>query len=172
MKVLMQNRFDMFDCGYGDRVHFLNVYEHLVKLGVDVDYALDLTPDVSQYDVVHLFNISRSDTYFQLLNAKKYKKPVVLTPINISVKLIEELTKREGLNARDKLLGFVKNSPILKDVALSIKFRHPVQRRSKALEYNTKAFLRAQKKVLQHIDYICPGSRDRKSTRLNSSHYS
>lgn len=154
----MQNRFDMFDTGYGDRIHFLNLYEHLKKIGVDVAYSLEVHPDVSEFDLVHLFNISRADTYFQLLNAKKYQKPVVLTPIHISVKLINDLARVYGVGVRDTLLTFIKSNRLLKQLSLSIKFRDQAQRRAKSLEYNTEKFCDAQKHILATADFLCPGS--------------
>ncbi|MBN1482178.1 glycosyltransferase [candidate division KSB1 bacterium] len=154
----MQNRFDMFDTGYGDRVHFLNLYQHLKKLGVDVDYSLELTPDVSGYDLIHLFNISRSDTYFQMQHAKKFNKNVVLTPINISVKLVADLAQRQGCGAGDRLAALVKKNRLMREMALAIKFRRPAHRRVKSLEYDTNKLFNAQKQILQNIDYMCPGS--------------
>jgi len=82
MKILMQNRASTFSIPGGDTVQMVKTKEYLEKLGVSVDINLDLEPDVSKYDVVHLFNILRvQETYIQILNARRYKKPVVVSNI-------------------------------------------------------------------------------------------
>jgi glycosyltransferase involved in cell wall biosynthesis len=82
MRVLIQNRPDAFDISGGDTVQMMKTAQYLKKLGVDVDISLEPTPDLSNYDIVHLMNITRvTFTYTQLKNAKKQRKKVVLSPI-------------------------------------------------------------------------------------------
>jgi glycosyltransferase involved in cell wall biosynthesis len=78
----MQNRPDAFEVFGGDSVQTLKTAEYLKKLGVHVDISLELAPKLDDYDIVHLMNITRvTFTYAQLMNAKKQKKKVVLSPI-------------------------------------------------------------------------------------------
>lgn len=82
MRVLLQNRPDAFDVFGGDSVQMIKTAEYLRKLGVRVDISLDLAPNVHDYDIIHLMNLTRvSFTHTQLRNAKRHKKKVVLSPI-------------------------------------------------------------------------------------------
>ena len=82
MKVLMQNRISALSIPGGDTVQMRKTQEYLERLGIEVDINLDLEADISKYDLVHLFNLNRiHETYIQLLNAKRYNKPVVLSTV-------------------------------------------------------------------------------------------
>ena len=72
MKVLFQSRTNLFEAPGGDMVQMLKTKEFLEKLGVQIDISLDFEPDLSGYDLVHLFNLMEpQDIYRQMLNAKK-----------------------------------------------------------------------------------------------------
>jgi len=89
MKVLIQNRPDALEVFGGDSVQMLKTAEYLKKLGAHVDISLELTPNLDDYDVVHLMNITRvTFTYAQLKNAKKQGKKVVLSPIYWNTKKV------------------------------------------------------------------------------------
>ena len=72
MKVLFQTRTNLFEAPGGDMVQMLKTKEFLEKLGIKVDISLELEPDLTGYDLVHLFNLMEpQDIYIQMLNAKK-----------------------------------------------------------------------------------------------------
>lgn len=82
MKILMQIRSNAYTLSGGDTIQMLKTKEYLEKRGHRVDISLELEPDLSDYDVIHLFNITRvQETFFQIQNAKKQNKPVVLSTI-------------------------------------------------------------------------------------------
>lgn len=82
MKVLFQTRTNLFDAPGGDLVQMLKTKENLEKLGVTVDISLEFSPNLDQYDIVHLFNLMEpQDIYRQMLNAKKQNKKIVLSTI-------------------------------------------------------------------------------------------
>jgi len=82
MKVLFQSRKTLFSVPGGDTIQIMKTAEYLRKLGCHVDISTDLEPDVSKYDVIHLFNLMRpQEIYIQALNAKKYQKKVALSTI-------------------------------------------------------------------------------------------
>lgn len=82
MKVLFQSRTNLFQAPGGDCVQMLKTKEYLERLGIIVDISLEFEPDLSTYDLVHLFNLMEpQDIYPQMMNAKKHKKPVVLSTI-------------------------------------------------------------------------------------------
>jgi glycosyltransferase involved in cell wall biosynthesis len=78
----MQNRPDAFQVMGGDTIQMMKTAQYLRKLGIHVDISLELVPKLDNYDIIHLMNITRVKfTYAQLINAKKQKKKVVLSPI-------------------------------------------------------------------------------------------
>jgi len=82
MKVLFQSRTNLFDAPGGDMVQMLKTKEFLEKLGVTVDVSLEFEPDLTDYDLVHLFNLMEpQDIYRQMINAKKQNKKIALSTI-------------------------------------------------------------------------------------------
>ncbi len=91
----MQSRVDLFDRPGGDTIQLKKTKEELKKLGVEVAVSLELQPDVSGYDIVHLFNLDRChETYLQAENAKKQGKKVALSTIHHCFSEIEEYEKK------------------------------------------------------------------------------
>lgn len=82
MKVLFQSRTTLFSVPGGDTVQLIKTSEFLRALGVEVDISTELEPDLSNYDLVHLFNLMRpQEVFLQALNAKKQGKRVALSTI-------------------------------------------------------------------------------------------
>lgn len=160
MRILMQNRFDLFTTGPGDRAHFLGVYEHLKKYGIEVDYSLELSPNLAKYDLVHLFNITRTDTYFQALNARKWNKPIILTPIYIPTDSADRFLNKQNvkLDIKDKIKNIIKKNSVFKELALFLLYRHKNARGVKSLEYNGPKFYNCQKQIFKIVNLITPGS--------------
>lgn len=82
MKILLKSRADLLKKPGGDTTQVLKTSEYLKKFGISTDVSIKLEEDLKNYDLVHLFNITRpQETYLQYLDAKKQNKPVILTPI-------------------------------------------------------------------------------------------
>lgn len=82
MRILMQNRIDAFRIPGGDTIQMTRTKEYLERLGVQVDISVELAPNLTSYDVVHLFNLTRiHETYFQCMNAARANKCIVLSTI-------------------------------------------------------------------------------------------
>jgi len=82
MKVLFQSRTNLYQAPGGDLVQMLKTKEFLEKLGVEVDVSIELEPDLSGYDFVHLFNLMEpQDIYLQMLNARRQNKKIALSTI-------------------------------------------------------------------------------------------
>lgn len=82
MKVLFQTRTNLFEAPGGDMVQMLKTKEFLEKRGIHVDISLAFEPDLTDYDLVHLFNLMEpQDIYRQMINAKKQNKKIVLSTI-------------------------------------------------------------------------------------------
>lgn len=82
MRVLFQTRTNLYTAPGGDLVQMLKTKEFLERQGVTVAISLELEPDLSGYDLVHLFNLMEpQDVYLQFRNAKRQGKRVVLSTI-------------------------------------------------------------------------------------------
>ncbi|KNZ70048.1 group 1 glycosyl transferase [Thermincola ferriacetica] len=91
LKVLFQNRPDAFDILGGDTIQMMKTREQLIKLGIEVNVCLDDEPDVSQYDLIHIFNIQTAEYGLkQLRNAKRYGKPVVVSTIYWDLRYVNQ----------------------------------------------------------------------------------
>ena len=82
MRILLQNRTDLLSAVAGDTVQVEKTREALAAFGVDVELSGAAEPDLTGFDLVHLFNIMPvRETYRQFRNAKRQRKKVVLSPI-------------------------------------------------------------------------------------------
>lgn len=82
MRVLFQIRLNHADQSGGDTVHATRTSEELAALGVEADVSGELAPDLSAYDLVHLFNTELVEpTFRHTLRARAAGLPIVLTPI-------------------------------------------------------------------------------------------
>ncbi|MCK9150781.1 glycosyltransferase [Methanobacterium alcaliphilum] len=101
MKVLFQSREDLFDVVGGDTIQLLRTKEFLENLGVEIDLKTDFNPDLKDYDLVHLFNITRvHETYLHSLNCQRQNKPMVLSPIYWD---FDEMLRTTGSKLRHRL---------------------------------------------------------------------
>ncbi|HOP74595.1 MAG TPA: glycosyltransferase family 4 protein [Bacillota bacterium] len=82
MRILMQNRVTSRHAIAGDTIQMRKTGEYLRKLGLEVVFDFTLEPDVSGFDLVHLFNtIPIEDTYQQFRNAKRNRAKIVLSTV-------------------------------------------------------------------------------------------
>jgi glycosyltransferase involved in cell wall biosynthesis len=81
-RVAFLSRTTLFSVPGGDTTQIVQTAAALRQRGVEVDISTQLEPDLSRYDVVHLFNLMRpQEVYLQALNAKKQGKKVALSTI-------------------------------------------------------------------------------------------
>ncbi len=91
MKVLMLGRLGLLKGGGGDFVQIDNTAKELRKLGIEVDIKEGLNVDVKPYGIVHIFQLDwNAENYFYAKKAKKYNKPIVLSPIHHSVEEVKK----------------------------------------------------------------------------------
>lgn len=82
LRVLIQNRPDSSENPGGDTIQMEQTASFLRRLGHQVDISLDLQPDLSSYDLVHLSNLTRPfETLLQAENARGLGKPYILNAI-------------------------------------------------------------------------------------------
>jgi glycosyltransferase involved in cell wall biosynthesis len=104
LKVLFQTRTTLFLVPGGDTTQVERTADALTRQGCSVDISLELAPALADYDVVHLFNLSRpQEIYVQALNARRAGKKVVLSTIHVNYDEFE-------LRARTGVSGFIARS--------------------------------------------------------------
>ena len=118
MKILMQSRKNFYSLKGGDTVQLLKTKAELEKMGIEVDISLEFEPDLSEYDLVHLSNVTRiQETYLQVKNAVKQKKPIALSTIywpmeefekNGQVGIRKLINENLSIDAEEKLKAFVR----------------------------------------------------------------
>ncbi len=82
MRVLVQIRPDYERRAGGDTVQAGQTVAELRPLGVEADLSGALAPDLTAYDLVHVFNTQAIDAPLrQAIHARNWGRPVVLSPI-------------------------------------------------------------------------------------------
>ncbi|MBQ8364393.1 MAG: glycosyltransferase [Bacteroidaceae bacterium] len=155
MKVLFQSRKTLFTAPGGDTTQILKTKEYLEKSGVTVDISLELTPDVSAYDIIHVFNLMRpQELYLQVKNAKKYGKKVALSTIYGPY---EEYEKK----ARGGILQFINKFLSI----TQIEYLKVIARAVLNFEFSKGTFIyllnghkRLQRKIIKMVDVFLPNS--------------
>ncbi|MED3964051.1 glycosyltransferase [Niallia taxi] len=156
LRILMQNRRDAFTVSGGDTIQMLKTKEALERnFEVSIDISTELEPDLSNYDIVHLFNVTRvHETYIQLKNAKKQNKPAVVSPIYHSINAIKSYEEhgRVGLfKYLNKLIPNPTYVEALKNLYRSIKDKKQFLPMIKQLKVG---YYEQQKYVLEHADLL------------------
>lgn len=150
----MQARSNLFTCKGGDTIQILKTQEYLRKMGVDVDLSLKIDEDLSKYDIVHLFNLTRvQETYLQIKNAKIQNKPVIFSTIywpTDELELEGQLGVRRIIN---KMVGVDKFEKI-KIIAKYLKGERNIELRK--ILFNN--YFNMQKEIIRRSDYFLPNS--------------
>lgn len=82
MKILFQIRPDYLQNPAGDTVQIVATGRALKAQGVDVAISTDPNALLTDFDLVHIFNLTRiKESYMYFLNAQKQKKRVIVSPI-------------------------------------------------------------------------------------------
>lgn len=155
MKVIMLGRIGLLKNGGGDKIQVENTAKELRNLGVTVDVSSDLTADLSNYDIVHIFQLDwGSEAYLHAKRAKKLGKPVVLSPIHHSVAEVKRYDDIYTFGFR-KLAKYLFNDQfkrdMLKNVYRTISDPSRIFPTSLGLVYGLKNL---HKKTLELVDTV------------------
>lgn len=151
----MQIRQNVFDLAGGDTTQMLKTKKALEAMGVQVDLSLDLRPDVSGYDVIHLFNLTRvQETYIQAKNAKNAGKPVVLSTIYWPVNEYE-IRATKGLRG---LLGRHLDVDSMERLKAIGKYALRGERSEGARYLITHSYVDMQTEILKMCDAFLPNA--------------
>lgn len=150
----MQARSNLFSPYGGDTVQILKTKEYLEKLGLEVKISTRVNEDLSEYDIVHLFNLTRvQETYYQILNATKFNKPIVLSTIYWPTDELELNGQGFIRKNANKLLG-VSNIEKLKNILKYCKGERSLLLRD-LIKIN---YTEAIKEILRLTDWFLPNS--------------
>ena len=155
MKVLFQTRTNLYTAPGGDLIQILKTKEFLEKLGVIVDISLEFEPDLTNYDIVHLFNLmDPQDIYLQCINAKKQNKKVVLSTI---YGLYTEYERKARGGFAQKIANILSPYQI---GYLKIILRHYHEKRfhSGVKKMLFKGYYRLMKEITKNVDVFLPNS--------------
>lgn len=155
MKVLFQSRKTLFSAPGGDTTQILKTKEYLEKLGVIVDISLELTPDLSKYDLVHVFNLMRpQELYLQVANAKKQGKAVALSTIYGPYTEYEKKARGGVLQMLNKVLSItqIEYLKVIARAVLNQEFNKGT------IYYLLNGHKRLQRKIVQMVDVFLPNS--------------
>ncbi len=171
MKVLFQSRKTLFTAPGGDTTQILKTKEFLEKLGLDVDISLELTPDVSKYDIIHVFNLMRpQELYLQVKNAKRYGKKVALSTIYGPYEEYEKKARGGILQFINKFLSItqIEYLKVIARAILNFEFSKGT------VIYLLNGHKRLQRKIIKMVDVFLPNSHSemrRVATDFNLSQY-
>jgi glycosyltransferase involved in cell wall biosynthesis len=155
MNILMQSRATLFKGPGGDTIQLLKTKEALERLGQQVGVSLERTPDLTGYDLLHLFNLSRpQDIYSAMHHARERGRKVVLSPIHVTYQEYD----RRGRTALGRLVANTlkpHHLEYLKVLARALKNREIHQGTMHLLG---RGYRRCQLEVLGGVDVLLPNS--------------
>lgn len=155
MKVLFQTRTNLYSSPGGDLIQIQKTKQFLEKLGVIVDISLEFEPDLSEYDIVHIFNLmDPQDIYLQCMNAKKQNKKVVLSTI---YGLYTEYERKARGGMAQKIANILSPYQIgyLKNI---IRHYHENRFHKGVLKMMFKGYYGLMKEITKNVDVFLPNS--------------
>lgn len=155
MNVLLQSRVSLYSAPGGDTVQVERTAEALRACGVAADISLELEPDLSGYDLVHLFNLTRvHETYLQAENAKRQGRPVALSTIYWN----EEEYERQAHGGLRRLLMAVAGREGIEYARIAFRYCANGERNRAARELLRHGYRALQRRVLAAADILLPNA--------------
>ena len=155
MNILFQSRTNLFSAPGGDLVQMQKTKEYLEKLGAKVDISLEFEPDLSKYDVVHLFNLMEpQDIYQQYKNAKKQNKKIVLSTI---YGLYTEYERKARGGLFQKVANFLSPYQI-SYIKTIVRHYHEKRMHAGVKEMIYRGHYNLMKEIVNGVDYLLPNS--------------
>lgn len=155
MKVLFQSRTTLFSVPGGDTVQVLKTKEYLEKMGVKVDISTELEPDLSGYDLVHLFNLIRpQDVLIQIRNAKKQGRKIALSTI-YGLYTEYDRSARRGIT---KIISNRLSTSTLEYLKTIVRAFKNNEVHKGTLQYLACGHTRAQLEIVSLVDVFLPNS--------------
>lgn len=155
MKVLFQSRSNLYSAPGGDTTQIEKTKEYLEKLGIKIDISIELEPDLTGYDLVHLFNLmDPQELYMQIKHAKKHGKKVALSTI---YGLYTEFERKARGGFAQKAANVL--SPYTINYIKTFLRHLKDGRMNKGVYYMLfRGYYRLAKKVTEQVDVFLPNS--------------
>jgi glycosyltransferase involved in cell wall biosynthesis len=129
--------------------------ENLAPLGIRADISTELEPDLSAYDIVHIFNLVRpQEAYLQAANARRQGKKVALSTIYVSYAEFEKKMRGGFAGIASRLLG-PSQTEYLKVAARACKNREYSKGTVSLLLHG---YRKLQERILDMTDILLPNS--------------
>lgn len=155
LKVLMQIRDNYLLCPGGDTIQLFKTKEYLEKIGIDVKISTELQPILDEYDIVHLFNLTRiQETYIQMKNAILQNKPIALSTIYWP---FHEMN-RYGYEGLRKVIYNSFSGDSIERIKALYKYIYKNERNKGCLKLIFGTYSKMQKDVLNNADICLPNA--------------
>lgn len=155
MRILFQTRTNLFSAPGGDLVQMQKTKEYLEKLGAKIDISLEFEPDLSNYDVVHLFNLMEpQDIYRQYKNAKKQNKKIVLSTI---YGLYTEYERKARGGLFQKVANYLSPYQI-SYIKTIVRHYHENRMHKGVIQMMLKGHYNLMQEIVKGVDYLLPNS--------------
>ncbi len=155
-KILIFDRMDSKKFPGGDTVQISAIANYLKEKGHDVKITSDLFTDLTDMDVVFIFNLTNPiEAYLQAKIANKYEKPFILFPVYWN---LDEL-KIPYWSYKSILKNILPNW--VKSLIRSLNFGFSHKAILKKLKISNFQFCSSRKMTqytLDHAKYVCPNS--------------
>lgn len=155
-KILFQTRANFFERKGGDTIQVLKTKQAIEdNYGDEFEIIIDNDPDIdlTDYDLVHIFNLLRpQESLRYVLNAKKQGKPVALSTIYWKS---EEFERNGQIGAR-KLLSRAVSYNTLERLRLIYRYLFDGERHLGTKMVIKKGFENTQKIILENADVLLP----------------
>ena len=152
MKILLQSRGDLFTKPGGDTVQIKKTAEHLKQAGIQAVISTKINEELREFDVVHLFNITRPhETHAQFQWAKKHQKKVVITPIYQN---FDEWDQKGRIGMQKYFFKAIKNKNTKELIKTAIRTISGYSSFNAFLNQIKTSYLRQQKEILENVDLI------------------
>lgn len=152
----MQVRSNFFTMPGGDTVQLTKTADCLRASGVKVDFSTDFFSDLSNYDLVHLSNVTRiHETYLCAKNAVKQKKPIALSTIYWPM---EEFEQQGQIGLRRVLSSHLSIDQIERMKAVARMLVDAEARNRATTCLLTVGYTQMQQYVLNHANCLLPNS--------------
>lgn len=154
MKILFQTRKNYLSHPGGDTTQLLNTKKGLEKLGLKVDINNSHDYILSDYQIVHIFNIIRPlDVYLYIQNAKKYNIKIVVSSIFWKMINVPSVDIRSAsINFVREFIGYWGSEKIKSIVRRDHDFKNNIHSILKFLAHDYK-------KMMQSVDIFLPNSK-------------
>ncbi|MEI6205645.1 MAG: glycosyltransferase family 4 protein [Desulfuromonadales bacterium] len=155
MRVIFQSRRTLFSVPGGDTIQIIQTAAELRALGCLVDICTDLETDLSAYDVVHLFNLTRpQELLMQIRHARERGKKIVLSTIYVDFLEYERLA-RKGMGRFAARLLPHSTIEYSKTIARAIKNG---EMHRGVMHYLACGHPSAQREIIRSTDLFMPNS--------------